>query len=158
MPRLSATSFSRGLATGFGLGMRVRGARRHRGIARRLASLLEFLVLSLQRQNGLIERRDRRLQFAIAPEQLLHESHDDTPDVLTLRRLPQNQLLIEPYQFDGCLNLRRVHTGDIATRSIPAQTSSRPVNGYQPHPTRFREEPQFPQLGDALNDLLESQP
>ena len=88
------------------------------------------MVLSLQRQNGLIERRDRLSKFAQAPEPLLHESHDDLPQVLTLGQLPLNQLLVEPYQFDGCLNLRRIHAGEIATLSIPAQTSSRPVNGY----------------------------
>ena len=105
-------------------------AGRHRRIERRLASLLEFLVLGLQSQNGLIECRDRRPQFGNAPEPLLHESHDDQLEVSRLRRLPLDQLLIERYEFGGCFNRRSVHAGEIATISIPAHTSSRPVNGY----------------------------
>ena len=61
----------------------------------------------------------------------MHERHDDLPQVLTLGRLPRNQVLIEYYQFDGCLNLRRIPAEEIAALSIPAQTSSRPVNGYE---------------------------
>ena len=130
MPRLSAPGLACWQPTGLGLGMRMRGARRHRRIERRLASLREFLDLGLQSQNGLIERRDRRPLFGNAPEQLLHESHDDQPEMSRLRRLPLDQLLIERYQFGGCFHRRSVHAGEIATLSIPAQTSSRPVNGY----------------------------
>ena len=128
---------------------------------------VRVLDLGLQSQNVLIECRDRRPQFGNAREQLLHESHDDQPEVARLRRLPLDQILIEQYQFGGCgTSHEHCTVGDgrfdpkcHQSASMRSSLASRASGGNAPFGVRYRIRiSSFPELDfDASNSLAESE-